>query len=233
MLAVEAYTDVASIETTPFLYDSNEQFFEVWEGDLGKEIKTAVTDASGYALLGNMFRGSRELNTKEPVTTLDELQGLTIRTPSAQTMIDTWNALGARAEALAFNEVYSALESGVLDGQENPLDAILFNSIHEVAPNITETDHMYANYHFIMWDDALQGYPEDIRKAIEDVAAEVGQEYTKNTVTNLEDYRTQLEDGGATFHQLKDREKWVKATQPVIDSLPAQVQDWVKQIRSM
>ena len=233
MLAVEAYTDVASIETAPFLYSSDEQFFEVWEGELGDEIKATVTEASGYALLGNMFRGSRELTTKEPVTTLEDLQGLTIRTPSAQTMLDTWNALGARAEALAFNEVYSALESGVLDGQENPLDAILFNSIHEVAPEITMTDHMYANYHFIMWDEALQGYPEDIRTAIQEVASEVGQEYSENTVTNLEQYQTELEEGGATFHELEDREAWVEATQPVVEELPEQVQAWVEQIRAM
>lgn len=233
MLSVEAYTDVASIETAPFLYSSDQQFFDVWEGDLGQEIKTAVTDASGYALLGNMFRGSRELTTKEPVTQLSDVDGLTIRTPSAQTMLDTWNALGARAEALPFNEVYSALESGVLDGQENPLDAILFNSIHEVAPNIAMTDHMYANYHFIMWDEALQAYPEDIRTAIQDVAAEVGQEYTENTVANLADYRVQLEEGGATFNEITDRDAWVEATQPVIEGLPEQVQTWVEQIRAM
>ena len=233
LLSLEAYTDLASVETAPFLYSSDEQFFEVWDGELGDEIHSAVTEASGYATLGNMFRGSRELTSKEPVTSLADLEGITIRTPSAQTMLDTWNALGARAEALPFNEVYSALESGVLDAQENPLDAILFNSIHEVAPNITWTDHMYANYHFIMWDEALQGYPEDIRTAIQDVAAEVGQEYTENTVTNLEDYQAQLEEGGATFHELEDREAWVEATQPVVDGLPDQVQTWVEQIRAM
>lgn len=233
MLSVEAYTDLASVETAPFLYDSEEQFFEVWGGELGDEIQASVTEASGYSLLGNMYRGPRELTTKEPVTQLSDVDGLTIRTPSAQTMLDTWNALGARAEALPFNEVYSALESGVLDGQENPLDAILFNSIHEVAPHIAETDHMYANYHFIMWDEALQGYPEDIREAILEVTDEVGQEYTDNTVTNMADYRSQLEEAGAEFHEITDRDAWVEATQPVVESLPDQVQTWVEQIRGM
>jgi len=233
LLSLEAYTDLASVETAPFLYSSDEQFFEVWDGELGDEIHSAVTEASGYATLGNMFRGSRELTSKEPVTSLEDLEGITIRTPSAQTMLDTWNALGARAEALPFNEVYSALESGVLDAQENPLDAILFNSIHEVAPNITWTDHMYANYHFIMWDEALQGYPEDIREAILEVTDEVGQEYTENTVTNTADYRTQLEEAGAEFHEVTDRDAWVEATQPVVESLPDQVQTWVEQIRGM
>ncbi|KQZ06040.1 hypothetical protein ASD19_13140 [Microbacterium sp. Root53] len=233
ILSLEAYTELAAVETAPFLYESSDQFFEVWDGELGDEIKQSITDASGYAMLGNMFRGSRELTTKEPVTELADVQGLTIRTPSAQTMLDTWNALGARAEALPFNEVYSALESGVLDGQENPLDAIYFNSIHEVAPHIGMTSHMYANYHFLMWNDTLQGYPEDIRTIIEETAAEVGAEYSERTLANEEQYRADLEAAGAEFHEITDREAWVEAVQPVVDALPEQVQTWIDQIREL
>ncbi|MGB4136085.1 MAG: TRAP transporter substrate-binding protein [Microbacterium sp.] len=231
ILSLEAYTDLAAVETAPFLYNSSDQFFGVWDGDLGTEIKQSITDASGYVMLGNMFRGSRELTTKTPVTTLADLKGLTIRTPSAQTMLDTWNALGARAEALPFNEVYSAIESGVLDGQENPLDAIYFNSIHEVAPNIGMTSHMYANYHFLMWDERLQQFPEDIRKAIEDTAVEVGKEYSQRTLDNEATYKKDLEAAGAVFHEIEDRDAWIKAVQPVIDGLPDQVQTWITQIR--
>lgn len=231
LLAVEAYTDLSSIETAPFLYEDEDQFFEVWDGELGKEIKQSITEASGYEMLGNMYRGPRQLTTKEPVETLDELQGKTIRTPSAPTMLATWEALGARAEALPFNEVYSALESGVLDGQENPLDAILFNSIHEVAPHIGETSHMYANYHFITWSDAMLAMPEEYQTIIREASDEVGKTYTEETIANTEDYRTQLEEAGAEFHEIKDLDKWVKATQPIIDGLPDQVQEWVEEVR--
>jgi tripartite ATP-independent transporter DctP family solute receptor len=231
LLAVESYTDLSGIETAPFLYEDEDQFFEVWEGDLGTEIKTAITEASGYEMLGNMYRGPRQLTTKEPVETLDQLKGKTIRTPSAPTMLATWEALGARAEALPFNEVYSALESGVLDGQENPLDAILFNSIHEVAPHIGETSHMYANYHFITWNESMKALPEDYQDIIRESSDEVGKSYTKDTIANTADYRAELEEAGATFHKIKDLDKWVKASQPIVDGLPDQVQEWVKEIR--
>ncbi|WP_432545855.1 TRAP transporter substrate-binding protein [Kineococcus sp. SYSU DK004] len=231
LLSVEAYTPLSSVETAPFLYESPEQFFEVWDGELGDEIKQAITDESGYTMLGDMYRGPRQLTTKQPVTQLSDLSGMTIRTPSAPTMLATWQALGARSEALAFDEVYSALEQGVLDGQENPLDAILFNSIHEVAPEITRTSHMYANYHFIAWDEALAGMPEEDQEVIRSVADQVGEEYTETTLANIEDYEQQLVDQGATFHDLTDRPAWVEATQPVVDGLPEQVQEWVAQIR--
>jgi tripartite ATP-independent transporter DctP family solute receptor len=231
LLSVESYTDLASVETAPFLYEDYDQFEGVWSGELGDEILGAVTEASGYEMLGNMYRGPRVLTTSAPVDSIDDVQGLTIRTPSAPTMLATWEAIGARAEALPFNEVYSALESGVIDGQENPLDAILFNSIHEVNPYIAETNHMYANYHFIMWQEALAGLPESQQEIIREAAEQVGEEYTENTLEQMEEYRAQLEEGGVTFSEVSDREAWIEATQPVVEGLPDQVQTWVSQIR--
>ncbi|MGF3057093.1 TRAP transporter substrate-binding protein [Microbacterium sp. YY-01] len=233
ILSLEAYTDLAAVETAPFLYESTEQFFGVWDGELGQEIKDTISDASGYSMLGNMFRGSRELTTKTPVTQLSDLKGMTIRTPSAQTMLDTWNALGARAEALPFNEVYSAIESGVLDGQENPLDAIYFNSVHEVAPHIGLTKHMFANYHFLMWNDRLAELPDDVREAIETAAADIGKEYSQNTLDNEEQYTEDLKAEGAQFHEITDRQAWIDATESVNATLPDQVQAWIEQIRAM
>ncbi|MFV0405883.1 MAG: TRAP transporter substrate-binding protein [Propioniciclava sp.] len=233
LLSLESYSNLASIETAPFLYDSPEQFAAVWDGALGDEIKGAITEATGYAILGNMYRGPRELTTKTPVTQLSDLQGQTIRTPSAQTMVETWQALGARAEALPWSEVYSALEQGVIDGQENPLDVAVFNDIYEVAPELTQTSHMYANYHFLMWNDSLNGLCSEYQEVVRTAAAEVGADYTATTAANQETYRTELESKGMTFHELTDREAWVEATQPVIETLPEQVQAWVEHVRGM
>lgn len=233
LLSLESYSNLASIETAPFLYESPDQFFAVWDGELGGEIKGSISDATGYAILGNMYRGPRELTTKSPVTKLSDLQGMTIRTPSAPTMVQTWQELGARAEALPWSEVYSALEQGVIDGQENPLDVAVFNDIYEVSPELTMTSHMYANYHFLMWDKALSGMCSDHQQAIRTAADEVGADYTATTTTNQETYRTELESQGMTFHELTDRQAWVDATQPVIESLPDQVQTWVGQVREM
>lgn len=231
LLVMESYSELASIETAPFIYRDADHFISTWEGDLGAEIRQAITDETGFAIAGNMYRGARQLSTKTPVTSLPDLSGLTIRTPSAPTMVSTWQALGARAEAMPWDEVYSALEQGVLDGQENPLSSILFASVHEVSPEITMTSHMHANFHFIMWDETLQGYDEADRNAILEAAATVGQEYTESIQVDEVDYREQMEADGATFHELTDLDEWVAATEPILDSLPDQVQEWANQIR--
>ncbi|MGJ9406366.1 TRAP transporter substrate-binding protein [Nesterenkonia aurantiaca] len=230
LLTLESYSELASIETAPFIYEDAEHFTSVWEGDIGEDIRSTITEETGFALSGNMFRGARELSTKTPVTSIDDLEGQTIRTPAAPTMVETWEDLGARAEAMPWDEVYSAIEQGVLDGQENPLSSILFASIHEVSPEITMTSHVYANFHFIMWDERLQELSEEDREALFEAGTTVGQEYTESIQEDEEEYRAQMEEEGATFHELTDREEWVEATQPVIESLPEQAQEWATQI---
>ncbi|GAA1727215.1 TRAP transporter substrate-binding protein [Brachybacterium phenoliresistens] len=231
ILSLEAYSELASVETAPFLYENDEQFFGVWDGELGTEIKAALTEATGFELLGNMFRGARNLTANQEVASLDALQGLTIRTPSTQTMVETWQTLGARAEAMAWDEVYSALEQRVIDGQENPLDVATFNALYEVQSHVMMTQHMYANYHFLMWGDTLAGFSEEDQAIIREAADEVGKTYTETTVTKLEEYRTTLEGEGMTFVELTDRDAWVEKVQPIIDGLPEQVATWVDQIK--
>lgn len=233
ILSLEAYTELAAVETAPFLYETDEQFFGVWDGELGTEIKSALTEETGFELLGNMFRGARNLTVNSEVANLDALQGLTIRTPSTQTMVDTWQMLGARAEAMPWDEVYSALEQGVIDGQENPLDVATFNALYEVQSHCTLTQHMYANYHFLMWGEALAGFSEEDQQIIREAADEVGKTYTERTITNLEEYRSTLEDEGMTFVELEDRDAWVQKVAPIIDELPDQVATWVDQIRGL
>lgn len=233
LLTLESYTNFASIETAPFLYRDVDHFTQVWEGEIGDEIRDAVAEDTGFTIAGNMFRGARQLTTVTPVTSLDDLSGLTIRTPSTPTMVQTWDALGARAEAMPWDEVYSALEQGVLDGQENPLSSILFGSIHEVAPEVTMTEHVFANFHFIMWEDTLDGLSEEDRQIVIDAAQKVGEDYTAKIQEEEANYRAQMEEQGATFHELTDRDAWVEATAPIIESLPERVQGWAEQIAAL
>lgn len=231
IVGIESYTNLATIESVPFLYESDDAFLDVWNGAVGDEIRDVIAEDSGYRLLGAMYRGARYLTTKSPVENLDDLRGMTIRTPSAPTMIATWEALGARAEAMPYTEIYSAIESGVIDGQENPLGTILFNSFHEVAPNVAETEHIRMNYHFVMWDETLEGLSGQQREALDAAIDEISRQFSETTLEDSAAFRAELEEKGATFRALTDRDAWITATQPVIETLPDQVQQWVAQIR--
>src|SRR5690606_17866532 len=104
---------------------------------------------------------------------------------------------------MAFTEVFSALEQGAIDGQENPIDIIRFNSMYEVAPYITETNHLYGNYHFQFWGESFDALPQTCQDALTDGIAEVSSQYRQDTLDSYAEHKAFLEENGATFLEIE------------------------------
>ena len=99
------------------------------------------------------MRTPRELTTKKPVKSLADIKGMKIRVPEMQAHLETWRALGATPTPLAFTEVYTALQLGTVDGQENPLGVIYANKFYEVTEYLALTDHL-VGFMMIVMNDA-------------------------------------------------------------------------------
>jgi TRAP-type transport system periplasmic protein len=229
--SLERYTPLAAIEGLPFLYDDPEQFFEVWESPLAEEILTSVEEESGFRLMGALYRGGRLLNSVRPVESVGDASGLKLRVPTQQTYIDTWQAIGASPTPMAFTEVFSALEQGAIDGQENPIDIIRFNSMYEVAPYVTETNHLYGNYHFQVWGESFDALPETCQTALTDAIDEVSGTYRQNTLDSYEEHKTFLEENGTTFFPI-EIDEWREKVTSVIDGADPTVKEWAERIQS-
>lgn len=227
----ERYTGLAAIEGVPFLYEDEEQFLEVWDGPLGEEIIEAIREDTGFLLLGQMYRGPRVLNTQRPITELADVQGLKLRVPTQQTYLDTWESLGASPMPLALSEVFSAIEQGAVEGQENPADVVRFNSFYEVAPHVTRTEHIYGNFHFQVWADAYEAWPEDLRDIVDAEIDDVSEWYEETSISEQQANVDFLVEHGVEFHEI-DRAEWADATAEVLDHVDPQVVDWVERIRS-
>lgn len=227
--SLERYTDLAAIEGIPFLYTDEDHFFEVWDGELGEEIVEAIREDSGFLLLGDMYRGPRVLNSTRPVEELADLSGLRLRVPTQQTYIDTWEALGASPTPLALNEVFSAIEQGAIEGQENPIDVVRFNSFYEVAPYVTNTNHLYGNFHFQVWGDTYDSWDEELREILDEEIAEISAWYRDQSIEEQEDNISYLEGEGVEFYEI-NYDEWLAPTEHIADDADPQVQDWVDQI---
>ena len=230
--SLERYTDLAAIDGLPFLYDDEEQLQEVWNGEIGEEILDAIAEDSGFRLLGAMYRGPRVLNSTRPVENLDSLAGLKLRVPTQQTYIDTWTALGGSPAPMAFSEVFSSLESGAIDGQENPIDVVRNNSLYEIAPYITETNHIYGNFHMQFSEERFQAMPEAAREALRQAADEISTWYGEETTTRLGDDKQFLEDNGTTFYTV-DIDEWRAKTADLVSQADPTVQEWVAKIAAL
>ena len=156
----------------PFLFDSPKEADTVMDGPVGTALAAELPE-KGLVGLGYWELGFRQLtNNRHPITKVDDIAGLKIRVIQSPIYIDLFNTLGANAVPMAFTELYTALETGAIDGQENPAPSILTAKLNEVQKYMTLTQHTY-NPQIVMisgkfWDKLN----EDERKLIQEATLE-------------------------------------------------------------
>ncbi|BCH26628.1 ABC transporter substrate-binding protein [Mesorhizobium sp. L-8-10] len=127
----------------PFLFDTRAKAFAVIDGDVGKKIDAKLLD-NGFVSLGYGELGYRHAtNSQHPIKSLEDFKGLKIRLQPNEVHLATFRALGANPIAMDVKELYSALQQGVLDGQENPYNIIATRRFNEVQKYLSATGHFY------------------------------------------------------------------------------------------
>lgn len=150
----------------PFLFESRETAFRVIDGKVG-DLLDEKLGAKGFVSLGWMELGSRNVtNSKRPVRTLADLKGLKIRLQPNETHLATFRALGANALAMDVKELYSALQQGVVDGEENPYAIIEANRYFEVQKYVSDTSHFFDFISIIANKRQFDAMKPDTQKAI-------------------------------------------------------------------
>ncbi len=156
----------------PFLFKNDKHVRAVMEGPVGEKIRARLIAKTGIRILSHVMRTSRELTTKKPVKALADLKGMKIRVPEMEAHLATWKALGANPTPLAFPEVYTALQLGTVDGQENPLGVIYANKFYEVVDYLAITDHLVGFMMIVMNNEKFNALPADVQQALAKASAE-------------------------------------------------------------
>jgi tripartite ATP-independent transporter DctP family solute receptor len=197
-----------AILDTPFLFAQREEAHALLDGNIGEEL---LSSASSSGLVGLAFweLGFRNLsNNVRPVTRMEHLEGLRLRTMPSELAISTFRRLGADAKPLAFPLLYKALADGSFDGQENPLPTIVSANLHKVQKYLTLTRHLYGAYAVMAskkWWDGLPAADQAlIRKAFRDTRAFQRQESQLATELAL---RT-IKDAKVQVSELDTGERW-------------------------
>lgn len=155
-----------------YLFKDREHAFRAFAGPLGDEVATGV-EQHGVELLGFFEAGMRHLtNSKRPINGPADLEGLKIRTPKSTYHLRTLEMMGANATPMAFNELYTAMEQGVVDGQENPLSNIYNAKFSEVNKYLALTGHLHLTHMVLysadLWKDLTPEQQEIIRSSVID-----------------------------------------------------------------
>ncbi len=155
----------------PFLLPNLAALRKVTEGPIGKKMLTLL-DSKGMTGLAYWDNGFKQMSANKPLKTPADYKGLKFRIQSSKVLEAQFRALGAIPQVMAFSEVYQALQTGVVDGQENTWSNIYTQKMHEVQKYITETNHGYIGYVVVVNKKFWDGLPADIRTQLEKAMAE-------------------------------------------------------------
>ena len=163
-----------SIFTTGYLMRDAAHLDAVYDGEIGKEYKERVAKDLDLNIVRSQYLGSRQVMLREPkeVKVPADLAGLKLRMPGSEAWQFLGNALGANATPLSFEEIYLALQTGTIDGLENPLPDIISNKFYEVAKGVVLTNHMVSNTFFTFAGDFWNSLTDEEKAQIEAAEAE-------------------------------------------------------------
>ncbi|MDD3367912.1 MAG: TRAP transporter substrate-binding protein [Lachnospiraceae bacterium] len=183
----------------PYVYDDYDQVQKVLESEAGDYASQQLTDVAKVKALGYYVMAFRNMYTTKPINTVEDLKGFKMRVPESSLYVDTFKMMGAAPTPLASGEVYTALDTGVVEGVENTPDTCLHNSWFEVAPYFNQTNHLNAPTTFSMSDKVFQSLNEDEQNLLLQAGLDASHYGLESTKTSDAEYREELKAKGMEF----------------------------------
>ncbi|MCA0942260.1 TRAP transporter substrate-binding protein [Yangia mangrovi] len=217
--SLQNWAPMAALLAMPYAYTSLEDMDAAAGGELGDRIEAQIIEKVGIRPIAYFARGPRELTSNRPITSPDELNGLKMRVPNVPLFLNVWKALGANPTPMAFSEVFTSLQNGTIDAQENPLALIKSANFNEVQKYINKTDHVrswiYLTISEMAWDQLSE---EDQANVME--AAARAQAYERELfLADEEQLVTQLEELGVEFVDVDNAAFAAAAKEAVLNSV--------------
>lgn len=211
----------------PFLFKSKEQAYSVLDGEIGQYVM-GLLDKIGIKGLAWYENGFRHFtNSKRPVNTPEDVKGLKLRTMENKIHMALWRAMGADPTPMAWGEVFTALQQGTVDGQENPIPIIYVQKINEVQKHLAITGHVFSPAMIAVANAKFDALPKEHQDIIMKAAKESAL-YQREQITKMENEQVQkLKDLGMLV-TTPDVAAFRKATKSVYDEFRGELGDDAK-----
>lgn len=199
------WTEIMTFCEMPFLTDSMAEVDTMLNGPVGARIRAEMIDKTGLRPVGYFQAGARHLTSNRPIKSPDDLAGLVIRIPSIPAFITAWDALGAKTTPIAFSELFTSLQQGVINAQENPLPLTKMAAMYEVQDYVNLTSHVFGWTYPVIGEKQFQAIPPDLRQIFLDCARDMQAYERQLFLENDAKTRADLEARGMEFVEV-DRE---------------------------
>jgi len=231
--SLQNWAPKAALLAIPYAYKSLDQMIAVANGPVGKEIADQIIEKAKIRPIAFFPRGPRNLTTNRPIKTPDDLKGLKMRVPNVPLFVNVWRALGAQPTPMAFSEVFTSLQSGVLEAQENPLALIKSANFFEVQKYVNKTEHVRSWIYLAIGEKSFGKLSADDRKAVIE-AGQRAQAYEHKLFNEDEKkLEAELKAKGMTFVDVDTAAFAAKAKDAVLASVKPEIKDTVEAIFAM
>ena len=181
----------------PYIFDDYDELHKVTQGPIGRSLLDKL-DAKGIEGLAYWDNGFKCFSANRPLHVPADYRGLKMRIQSSKVLDAEMRALGAMPQVMAFSEVYQALQTGVVDGTENPMSNLYTQKMHEVQKNLSLTNHGYLGYAVIVNKKFWDGLPADIRTELTQAMKEATDYNNKIAKKDNDDALAKVRAAGTT-----------------------------------
>ena len=212
----EKFTKKFRVFDLPFVFKDIAAVDRFQNSKAGQALKDSMK-RRGLQGLAFWHNGMKQLSANRALTTPGDAKGLKFRVQASDVLVAQFMQLGANPQKMAFKEVYGALQTKVVDGQENTWSNIYGKKFFEVQDGITETNHGIIDYLVVTSVEWWDGLPKDVRSQFATILREVTDTRNKAAYAVNQENRKKIVEAGATIRKLTDaqRQAWVDAMKPV------------------
>ena len=219
---MSSVADEFGVFEMPYIIKSRDHMKAV-QAEIGESVFNAAAEKNGYKILSYFENGFRHItNNTRPVTVPADLDGIKLRTPKGEWRVKMFKLYGANPTPMAFSEVFTALKTGVIDGQENPYAQIWSAKFQEVQKYLSITGHVYTPAYVLVSAKHFAKLPEDVQSDLIAAAAE-SQDAVYAMAAQLEtELLENLKAGGVEVNEA-DKDAFIAASKPVYDEFASSV----------
>ena len=226
--SLQNWAPMAALLAVPYAYRSLDHMDSVASGEIGDRIKAQIVERAQVRPVAYFARGPRNLTSNRPIKSPADLNGLKLRVPNVPLFVDVWKALGASPTPMAFSEVFTSLQNGTIDAQENPLALIKSANFNEVQKFVNKTEHVrswiYLAISEVTWGKLSAADREAVMEAGRRAQAHERELFLADEVSLV----TELQGKGMTFVDVDGAAFAAKAKDAVLKNVKDEIRPIVE-----
>lgn len=218
---ISSFVPIFGVLNLPFLFQDINHVANTMDGEVG-EMLAQEAGKKGLEVLGYWENGFRHItNNKNPINTPADMKGIKLRTPESKLVMDSFKALGASPVPMSFGEIYSALQTGTVDGQENPIAHLLAQKWYEVQKYLSLTGHQHYVEPLLMSQEKFQQLTPEQQKILKEeaqkIAIEIRKLATQDEQKMLDEVKKHMQ-----VNEVPDKKPFMEAVEPVYEQVRVQ-----------